>query len=254
MSLSKLNMGELRQRLSCHGEVAPKTWSRSQLILRLTELEGMEALKVQAEKSPLRQLEVQLNKASRRKSELQQMVANMGVTVTGNETIQVLLLKGLDMAAKVSPGHSQDHLGFGKHSNKMYGEVASTDPGYCTWVKETAREGSTCPRLQRFATWLEAQKEDVSMIPAQQGVSAKTKDQRMVKNVNKEVVTTNTAGSSSSEEPGTQQVLIQVMSTVKTLASDLEEMKRETKESKRRTNYSEDVTTSNSEWEGVSSA
>ena len=65
MSLNQMSLAELRQRLSQHGEEAPKGWTKAQLKLRLIEIEGEEAMLPQAkEVSPLRQMEVNINKAS----------------------------------------------------------------------------------------------------------------------------------------------------------------------------------------------
>ena len=114
MALNQLGLGELRQRLISHGEEAPRSWSKAQALLRLTEIEGLSSLKMVKEKSPLHQLETNLNKAAREKSDLVQLVTELGINLTGNETCQILLLKGLDKAAQITPGHQQDPTGIWK--------------------------------------------------------------------------------------------------------------------------------------------
>ena len=81
-----------------HGRVAPAVWLSGDSSHHRTGRDGDP--QGSKEKSPLCQWEIQLNKASRRKADLQQMVTEMGVTITANETIQVLLMKGLHGAAQ----------------------------------------------------------------------------------------------------------------------------------------------------------
>ena len=61
MSLNQMSLAELRQRLLTHGEEAPRAWTKSQLKLRLIEIEGEAAMQPQTkEASPLRQMEVNI--------------------------------------------------------------------------------------------------------------------------------------------------------------------------------------------------
>ena len=109
-------------------------WSRAQILLRLVELEGDEILQ-----TPLK--EVKVNQASRRKSEVLTLAEEVGLMLTGNETIEVLRLKILDKAAMITQDHPRDPVGFGQRSHLTYQEVATKDPGYCRWV---VRHGGRC--------------------------------------------------------------------------------------------------------------
>ena len=55
----------------------------------------------------------------------------------------------------------RDKIGFGKYAEADYEEIYSSDPAYCQWVMETARNPGAegcCHRLRRLAGWLESQK------------------------------------------------------------------------------------------------
>eukprot|EP00435_Cladocopium_sp_Y103_P065531 s2095_g27.t1 len=72
MSVAKMSLAELRERLQSHGETAAKGWTRAQIQLRLVELEGDHILKTEKElPTPLRQWEIRINQASKKKSDLQ---------------------------------------------------------------------------------------------------------------------------------------------------------------------------------------
>jgi len=256
MSLTQLSLGELRQRLLSHGETAPRSWGKSHITLRLAEIEGTNLQGPVKEKSPLRQLEIRINQASRRKSDLQQLAQEIGLEITGNETIAVLKARSMDQASRLTPGHFLDPVGFGKYSDKTYGEVMAMDSQYCQWVLVTAKEGESCARLQRLAFWLQEHKNnDAPMIPAAKTSNKQKKvgtaqGSKMEIKTNEEIVSQG-ASSSNAEM---QQSIQQLMGAVKSLATELESVRQENKESKRRVHHSEDVTTSNSEWDGVSQA
>lgn len=254
MSLTQLSLGDLRQRLLSHGETAPRSWGKSQVVLRIAEIEGTNLQGPVKERSPLRQLEIRINQASRKKSDLQQLAQEIGLEITGHETIAVLKARSMDQASRLTPGHFLDPVGFGKYSDKTYGEVMAMDSQYCQWVLVTAKEGESCARLQRLALWLQEHKNnDVPMIAAPKTSNKLKKggitqvDKLEAKNSE---VTASPGASSSNAEM--QQSIHQLMNAVK--RTELESVRQENKESKRRVHHSEDVTTSNSEWEGVSQA
>ena len=100
-SVVQLDAAGLRNRLLVqHGETAPEEWSKMQLLLRLTELEGPEGLAPKkTEISPLRVMEVEINKAARKKATLIGLIQEqLPVNLTGNETIEILKLKAMDAA------------------------------------------------------------------------------------------------------------------------------------------------------------
>ena len=119
-SLTQLSLGELRQRLLSHGETAPRSWEKSHIVLRLTEIEGTLLSGPVKEKSPLRLLGIRINQASCKKCDLQQLAQE----ITRNETIAVLNVRSMDQAAQLTPGHRLDLVGSGKSCC----EVLASDP------------------------------------------------------------------------------------------------------------------------------
>jgi len=116
---------------------SPKTWSRTQLLLRLTELEGVESIHSSGTKEtpPLRQAEIMINKAARKKSVLVDfMQSQLGLVVNATDTIEQLKVKAMNQAYACSPAHPEDHVGFGQHSALTYREVAMEMTSYLAGV------------------------------------------------------------------------------------------------------------------------
>ena len=172
MALDRLSQADLRARLmELHQEEAPRGWSRANLLLRLAEIEGMGVVhKTSKEIPPLRQAEIMINKASRKKALLVELMeTQMNMSVTGNETIEQLKLKALNQAYACSPAHPQDPVGFGTHAAKTYEEVASQEPSYLEWAITTMKEGSCCPRLRRLAEWADTSAGQALMMEGKNG-------------------------------------------------------------------------------------
>lgn len=248
MSLSKLNMEHLRLRLlDEHGETAPKSWSKTQLLLRLTELEGIEQLqRAKKEVSPLRAMEIRINQASVKKHLLQKMaVEEFGLTLTGNETIAMLRVRCMGTAMAAIPGHPEDKVGFGEWGHLSYAEIQVHQPKYCRWVIQTAQEGQACMRLCRLATWLKLNEDDIEMIKDNKiGMGKTTKTRKP-----KKTMGYSAASSSNTTETDLAEVMGGLVETVKSLAQDMKQLKAESKEAKRKTHNSGDVTTGSSDWE-----
>ena len=154
-----MKVSELREYLKVkHGEEFPSKFTKTQLQLRLAELEGEEKMFAKAGKSrtPLRQMEVALNQASKKKSDLQRHVQQeLGLTISGNETIDQLKIKGLAKAYELAPPTAED-VGFGEHAGLTYEEVIRHHPQYVQWAVQTMKEGQCSPKLKRLAKWAEA--------------------------------------------------------------------------------------------------
>ena len=256
MSLNQMSLAELRQRLSQHGEEAPKGWTKAQLKLRLIEIEGEEAMLPQAkEVSPLRQMEVNTNKAARRKADLQKFVKEeMGVDITGMEmTVEILKMKALNRAYNSIPGHAEDPVGFGQWCHLKYKEVKSQQPEYCQRVLTTSSEGPCSPRLRRLATWLKSVGHiETPPMPEKKGTKTKTSGYQPG------AASSSSQSGSASSAPQTPEqgeevkaMLQNLMVTVKNLSDDMVQVKQSSKEAKRRTRHAEDVTWT-SEWDQVS--
>lgn len=256
MALSKMTTAELKERLMTnHGETAPRTWHKNQLLLRLTELEGIEAVMAAGppKHSPLREMEIKINKAARKKSDLQDLASEMGVAFTSNETIQVLTLKLMEAAYARTSGNGQDPLGFGMHSHLTYQEAQDQQTSYCQWVLDTAQEGDACFRLRRFAEWLKTNpKKDINMTSQSRGRKGTIKKGPMP--TIPAMQSESAAASSESSDPKVMSMLGQLAQAVQTLTQKMTILEQDSKESKRKTSHSEDAGTSNSEWEGVNPA
>ena len=242
-SVAQLDATGLRTRLLVqHGETAPKEWSKMQLLLRVTELEGTDGLAPKkAEVSPLRVMEVEINKAARKKATLVAFIREqLPVNLTGNETIEILKLKALDASYRACAAHPQDWVGFGLHANKKYQELYVQEPEYCQWVQTTAVEGPSCPKLQRLAAWLEQQD------PADR----RKMEVDSMKGYKK---TTKSRGSKeeSAQNTGKEKQVEQLTAMVEMLAKEVQSLKEE-KEARRKTTSSAGGTSS-SEWETMTS-
>ena len=238
-SVVQMDAAGLRKRLLVqHGETAPKEWSKMQLLLRVTELEGPDGLTPKkAEISPLRLMEVEINKAARKKACLVNLIREqLPANLTGNETIEVLKVKALDAAYRTCAAHPQDWVGFGLHSNKKYHEVYAQEPEYCQWVQTTATEGPTCPKLQRFAAWLDQQD------PADRA-KVMTDNQKGYRRTSKAKSSKATNDESMAASPQ----LDQLTAVVGMLAKEVQSLKEE-KESRRKINSSAEGVSS-SDWE-----
>ena len=243
MALNRLSQAELRSRLlEMHQEEAPRNWSRTQLLLRLSEIEGMEVIhKTPKEMPPLRQAEIMINKAARKKCTLIDLVENqMKISLSGNETIEQLKLKALNQAYNCSPAHPQDPVGFGVHAAKTYGEVAAQEVSYMEWAIKTKNEGQCCPRLKRLAEWGESALGQAMMKEGKSNRPGSAKD-----HVNR----ANKPSSSRLEEP-THNLVANLATQVEALTKELNALKSQ---KARKTRNEGDETTS-SDWDRMSSA
>lgn len=156
--MPKFTKAELRARLEALGELAPSEWTVVELKTRVAELESEQGIQhgPRQAKTPLRQMIRDMNVASKKKADLQAyLTVELGMTLQGTETLERLQRMGLMQIyqkAEVSP---QDPVGFGRYSQLTYLELKSHDEQYCTWAKQTHREGTSDYRLSRFAQWLE---------------------------------------------------------------------------------------------------
>lgn len=239
MALSRMNREQLMIRLEeAHGEPVPKGWSRSQILLRLTEIEGVESLRRPAkEQSPLRALEIELNKASRVKANLQEFVrSRLGLQVSGNETIEMLRLRGLEAAYRQTTGHPEDMVGFGQYADKKYYQIRDEENHYAQWCIKTAQEGQCCMKLERLAKWL---MEENFQEAAPNNVEKPIKVGKAKK------------AATSSKSKSSDEGVAQLTAVVKQLAQEVKSLKEDKEARRKITSSSADEATSNS-WEEMS--
>ena len=168
------------------------------------------------------------NKAARRKADLQKFVKEeLGVDLTGTETVEILKMKALSRAYNSIPGRAEDPVGFGQWCHLKYQEVKTQQPAYCQWALTTAAEGQCSPRLRRLADWLKT----VEKTTRPRACTSKTPSHPM--------------GPSSSTTPTPGQgeevkaMLQNLMAIVKNLSDDMVQVKQNAKEAKRRTRHAE---------------
>jgi len=235
MAMQKMTKPMLKERLEeIHGEPVPKAWSKSQILLRLVELEGEEImLTKKSTRSHLRQLEIDMNKAARKKEDLRHFVVQrLGTQLTFNETIEQLKVKGLSRMYEITDGHPTDLVGFGKHSDKTYQELALKEPTYLQWAIKTKNEGDTCQKLQRLAAWAETEEGmawmQMGMEDSMAGYPAPktpTKEKSYVKDSPLKSLKSSPAASSQSS--AMEGMFMEMMNQVKTLTQEVQELKGE---------------------------
>ena len=108
-------------------------------------------------------LEETMRKLSNMKKDiLKAKVADMGVPLTGHETIAVLLRKAREHLEELQgtgtdTDEGRTRLMWGKHKGSgTYQSVYETDSGYIQWVLETHSENPTGvgKELKKFAMWI----------------------------------------------------------------------------------------------------
>ena len=240
MALSKQTKAELTRRIQECGETPLSRWNKTELVCRLEELmkmrgEDKTTLKLQA-KSSLKNQITELNKARKKKTDLVSYLQNtLGLTVGPNETIDQMATRGIQAIYSTVAATSQDHVGFGRHSQCTYGELLNTYPTYVAWVKQTALEADDPdPRLMRLAAWLN-QATDVQMTPTE--VTYKKKGYHLDEPVPEPAAVapvTPSSTASGSQDPSVtmllveqQQVMKQLMETVKGLQAQVNDLQDE---------------------------
>ena len=145
--------------LMTFGETAPKQWSIMEIESRLLELKEANGMVTQKGKvrPPMRHAMIELNKASKKKSDLVDYVNNkLMVKTRGTETIQELQRLGTKKIYQTTAASPEDPVGFGEHCSLQYHELLAQHPQYASWVVKTATEGECDYRLARLANWLQS--------------------------------------------------------------------------------------------------
>ena len=158
--MDKMTRPALVLSLKAYGETPPESWTKVELMGRLRELADsgeIDPPTAGKQKTPLETAVSELNRAAAKKSVLQAHVQNMGVKITGNETIAGLQEKAMKYLVQSVDVVGKDKMGFGKYASQTYEHVKRTDSQYCQWVRTTAKEGGCSMYLSRFATWLESE-------------------------------------------------------------------------------------------------
>ena len=147
---------ELVEILAGLGETAPVKWTREQILLRIQEIE--EETKVAPKDTKVidevQELRRALNKAARKKSDLQAFCTQqLGLELTMNETIEKLKVKAESVLAQKAPPRGDELMGFGKHAGLSFGQVMMNHHDYVSWAVQSYHEGPVNWRLERFVKW-----------------------------------------------------------------------------------------------------
>ena len=119
--------------LKSMGENPPKTWTKAELAQRIYELQPDVHLegKKPVVKTNYQEWVIRMNKASRVKANLVAFSREeLGLVLSGNETIAVLQRRCLAKILDVSTPEGSDVLGFGKHSQLTYETINQEYPTY----------------------------------------------------------------------------------------------------------------------------
>ena len=130
--------------------------------------------RAESEESPdLQQWVLLLNRASRKKADLQKFNHDqLQLAVSESATIAQLQKQAMERIYQMSKADPTDPVGFGEHSALSYQEILVSQPSYCKWVIKTSSEGQCCARLTRLATWLLTQKDKPVPLPVPVAVPA----------------------------------------------------------------------------------
>ena len=150
------------------GETPPSEWKHKQLLARYAELKELEQEK---NKNGATNILTEMNKASRKKSTLQDFLQNrLAMTITGNETIPRLLALGNQRVMENTVPQDSDVMGFGQYSNMTYQEVRDYHPKYIQWCRTTMSEDEVSWQMRRFMKWVEMKTNNQIM-----GINSKVK-------------------------------------------------------------------------------
>lgn len=151
-----------KELLDSFEEVAPTQWTIPEIESRLQELKEANGMPTQRKKgrTPLRTMMIELNRASKKKSMLQDFLQNtLNVTVNPNHTMQQLQTQGTRHIYMLAEPSAEDPVGFGEHCSLQYKELLMNHGQYAQWVLTTDEEAESVDyRLHRLAIWLRQEK------------------------------------------------------------------------------------------------
>lgn len=150
-----MSKAQLIEKIQEYGETPPSTWGKTQLEGRLAELKHLHQVE---EGSQTKSRVAELNKAARKKDHLLAYMKDNNIQHSGHETISQLLALGHRHILETTSPRGSDAMGFGKHANLTYSEVANQDWNDVQWMLTTCQEagglkGTSDWRLKRFIQW-----------------------------------------------------------------------------------------------------
>jgi hypothetical protein len=217
MSLSKLNVSQLREILEDYGENPPNSWHKVELRARVVEIREQQGIPLRGG-PPVTSLThklANLRKASRRKEELAKFCESLGMILTGNESVQTMQNKGIAWLYANTPATGEDPVSFGRHGDLTYQELRQEKSEYCTWVCKTAEESNSAdPKLIRLAKWLKEEPTEPELTRSRPSAS-----------------TNRGKGKGKDKPPTTTEVpndfLLEMQKTIQDLKGQVEDLKNE---------------------------
>ena len=128
-----------------------RTWTLAQL---RAHWEDVKVTSSMMEVDTLEYQMKQLKKASRKKGNLLEFLADQGVHPSTNMTIAQLMNFGeKEITQRFEPTETE-YVGFGKHGNLTYAQIVDQHPSYLTWAtKEVQESDDPGWRLVRLVRW-----------------------------------------------------------------------------------------------------
>lgn len=216
--------------LEKYGETVPPKWSMAEMKNRVAQLhEEHGVVPPHKQRTELREMVIQLNKASQKKTMLQKHCHSLGVPVNGNETMATLQRAAMVKIYETSTPNASDPVGFGKAAALSYMEIQE-DQQYCQWVLKTWEEGSTCPQLARLARWLDGEKKGTN-VKTEPGISVKMETHHSeptpVKTKPEPTAPKGTASLASASSSHVTEVLVNLVEAMQDLKEEISELKNE---------------------------
>lgn len=169
-------------------------------------------------KTDLQMWVLRLNKASRKKADLQAFNREeLQIPQDLNLTIPQLQKQAMEKIYMISRADAMDPVGFGQHSALTYGEIYTHQPKYAEWVMTTAQEGQSSSRLKRLTAWLEqhAQKDKKTTPPPTSKGYSKGKNKTKTKEIEEKSAPSVASSADTAAMLGVMQQMMNQMAEMK---------------------------------------
>ena len=145
--LSSLTKEQATRWLTALGEQPRAKWTSVEIKSRITEI--LDMLSEEDNKLPK-------NMTSMKKADLQRECTERHIHFTEHETKGSLMRKIREQVEADKGGTGVSIMGFGKHSERTYEEVAENDPAYVKWARDTVEEEgmNSSAQLRKFVKWV----------------------------------------------------------------------------------------------------
>ena len=145
--LSSLTKEQASRWLIALGEQPRVKWTSVEIKSRIKEI--LDMLSEEDNKLPK-------NMTSMKKTDLQRECTERHIHFTEHETKGSMMRKIREQVEADKGGTGVSIMGFGKHSERTYEEVAENDPAYVKWARDTVEEEgmNSSAQLRKFVKWV----------------------------------------------------------------------------------------------------